>query len=149
VVVSLITIEREVSTFLRRRGERSVRLHNQLVLQERSGQTVIIAVGAPEEWASREPLPSDARVVDLVGSAVSDPNTAGILWARFLRFLLHSGSDRSSGHALLRPLLASWFRVPVSLVIGDAATRAAVSACVEQAARSMPLRLERSGNEGF
>lgn len=59
-----------------------------------NGNRVMLAMGAPAEWHSPEPLPPAAVVTDLLAVSVDDPPLARQLWGAFLGYLASSQVPR-------------------------------------------------------
>ena len=57
------------------------------------GGRLVLAVGGRHQWHSDEPLPDEAKVVDLVAVSSDDPGAAVELWDVFLRYLHVGGSS--------------------------------------------------------
>lgn len=43
-----------------------------------------MAVGGPSDWASSEPLPQEAVLIDLLAISIEEPKRASVLWNRFI-----------------------------------------------------------------
>ena len=54
------------------------RLSNQLAWLTQHDTPTIIAIGAPHQWHSTLPLPSNATVTDLVAASSSNPELAAL-----------------------------------------------------------------------
>jgi hypothetical protein len=93
----------------------------------RNGTPTIIAIGAPQQWQSKLPLPSDATVTNLVDASISNPTLAAVFWPKFLHYLYRSSRGSFLGQVLLS-LRFQKFRVQVA--ISDKESRAKVLAAI-------------------
>ena len=113
-------------------------LHNCVAWRLVDDQTVILAVGAPEEWRSPAALPPSAVVTDLIAASVEDPALAQLLWGAFL---CHLGwSFVPKWHRALPRYFRP--RIPVSVKLPPGRQSSAVCSAIRQSRG--PLRFKVS-----
>jgi hypothetical protein len=103
------------------------RLSNQLVWLKRNDTPTIIAIGAPHQWNSTLPLPSNSTVTDLVAASTTNPTLAALFWPAFLRHV-HLASKHSLMSRVL--LMLSFTRIPVQVAISDKEIRTKVQGAI-------------------
>jgi hypothetical protein len=103
------------------------RLSNKLAWLKKNDTPTIIAIGAPHQWHSTLPLPSNATVTDLVDASVCDATLAAMFWPEFLRYVY-----RTSQPSLINRVLFSlpFQKIPVQVTISDKERRAKVLAAI-------------------
>jgi hypothetical protein len=103
------------------------RLSNTLVWLNRNDRPTIIAIGAPQQWQSTHPLPSDATVINLVDTSISNPALAAVFWPEFLRYLYRTSRSSFLGRLLLSLRVQ---KIQVQVAISDKESRAKVLAAI-------------------
>lgn len=103
------------------------RLDNQVVVMDHDGEALLLAVGGPRQWASGDPLPDGARIVDLTALATHDPTEAARLWVTFVRYLHHAAGASFLDSALM---LLGLGRIKVHVAVSDPQVRESIVAAL-------------------
>jgi hypothetical protein len=106
------------------------RLENKMAIMEINGQKTIIAIGGPDQWASREPLPVEATLIDLLAISINDPKEARVVWHRFISYMFYQ-AEASKSVSFAKVFAPFIIKLPVRVCISDPNVKLAVQLAVK------------------